>query len=165
MFISAGNDQLWKRLCDALEAPDLFATEGFGSNGERVQNRALVDTELGLVTGTFETADILRRLEAARVPCAPVQTVGQVVDDPQVAAIGALGSLSHEQVEDFRVVNLPVTFDGAYPAHRKAPPGVGADTDAVLARLGRSAEEIDDLERDGVVQRRTPATVPSGEQA
>jgi crotonobetainyl-CoA:carnitine CoA-transferase CaiB-like acyl-CoA transferase len=165
VFISAGNDQAWQRLCEALDAPALQSAEGFGSNGDRVSNRALVDEALGLVTSRFETAEILRRLQAARVPCAPVQTVAQVVQDAQVDAIGAIGPLAHELVDDFRVVNLPVTFDGAYPEHRKAPPALGADTDEVLARLGRTAEEIGDLERDGVVQRRSPATVPSGEQA
>jgi len=59
------------------------------------------------------------------------------------------------------VVNLPVTFDGAHLAHRHAPPDLGADSIAVLAGLGRTPAEIDELVRGGVVQ---AAPAPVGER-
>jgi crotonobetainyl-CoA:carnitine CoA-transferase CaiB-like acyl-CoA transferase len=152
VFISAGNDDAWTRLCQALDAAHLCDREGFATNGERVRARSAVDSELGLLTRTFDTAGVLRRLGAVGVPCAPVQTLTDVLQDEQVAAIGAISPLPHERVAGLCVVNLPVTFDGAHLAHRNAPPALGADTVAVLAELGRTPAEIDELVRGEVVQ-------------
>jgi crotonobetainyl-CoA:carnitine CoA-transferase CaiB-like acyl-CoA transferase len=150
VFMSAGNDVAWARLCEALDAGHLRDKEGFCTNGERVRARSLVEAELGAVTGGFTTAEVLSRLGAAGVPCAPVQTLTEVVADEQVAAIGAISPLAHERVAGFSVVNLPVTFDGSYLPHRNAPPALGADTAAVLADLGRSPAEIAELVRDHI---------------
>jgi formyl-CoA transferase len=152
VFISAGNEDAWERLCQALDATDLRDREGFRTIGERVRARTTVDDELGRLTATFDTAAVLRRLGAAGVPCAPVQTLTDVLKDEQVAAIGAITPLPHERVPGLAVVNLPVTFDGAHPAHRNAPPGLGADTAAVLTELGRTPAEIDELVRGEIVQ-------------
>lgn len=151
-FISAGNNTLWRRLCDALDAPELLAREDFTENHDRVRHRATLNAELASVTGKYTTADLLARLGDARVPCAPVQTLDQVVDDDQVRAIGALSALPHKGIDDFRVVNLPMTFDGAYPALSTPPPELGSDTAGVLAELGLPAEEIAALARAGVIE-------------
>jgi formyl-CoA transferase len=161
VFVAAGNEAAWARLCPALEAADLLDREGFRTNGERVRGRSEVDTELGRRTQAFDTAEVLRRLGAAGVPCAPVQTLDQVVRDEQVAAIGAISPLPHERVAGLSVVNLPVTFDGARLTHRNAPPGLGADTVDVLEAIGRTPAEIGELVRDDVVQ---AAPEPAGER-
>jgi len=152
VFISAGNDAAWARLCEALDADHLRDKEGFRTNVERVRARGAVEAELGGVTRGFSTAEALRRLEQARVPCAPVQTLTDVPADEQVVASGAISPLPHPEIPGFSVVNLPVTFDGAYPSHRNAPPALGADTAAVLADLGRTPAEIGELVRDNIAQ-------------
>jgi crotonobetainyl-CoA:carnitine CoA-transferase CaiB-like acyl-CoA transferase len=152
VFISAGNDTLWAKLCRATDAPHLQAADGFGSNGERVRNRELVDAALGAVTARFETGDLLARLNAEKVPCAPVQTLDEVAADEQVAAIGAITPLEHPLVDGFRAINLPVTFDGDYAPLRSAPPPLGSGTREVLEALGLPADEIEALAADGVVQ-------------
>ena len=163
VFISAGNDAAWERLCQALDAAHLRDKEGFRTNGERVHARNVVDTELGEATCQFTAAEVLRRLGAAGVPCAPVQTLPQVAADEQVAAIGVISPLPHERIAGFSVINLPVTFDGAYLPHQNPPPALGADTAAVLADLGRSPAEIAELVRDDVAQvAPEPASHPAG---
>lgn len=164
VFISAGNDAAWGRMCQALDAPALGDREDFRTNEERVLARSTVDAELSLVTGAFATAEVLDRLTAAGVPCAPVQTLDEVVGDEQVTAVGAIMPLPHERIPGFSVVNLPLTFDGAHPAHRSAPPDLGADSVTVLAGLGRTPTEIDELLRAGVVQA-APGLVSEGAEA
>ena len=150
VFISAGNDQAWGRLCAALDAQDLGAQ--YAGNHTRVSAREDVDLAVGAVTSAYSSQELIERLEVAGVPCAPVQTLDEVVVDEQVEAIGALSDLPHRDVEGFRVVNLPATFDGSYLPHRSAPPGLGQDTEAVLSELGLDAESIATLAEDGVVQ-------------
>ena len=90
-------------------------------------------------------------LQEAGVPCSAVNSVPDMVDDPQVKALGLLEPMTHPDVDGFEVVNLPITFDGSYPAHQSAPPRLGADTDAVLATLGLDEEAVAALRADGVV--------------
>jgi crotonobetainyl-CoA:carnitine CoA-transferase CaiB-like acyl-CoA transferase len=150
VFVSAGNDDAWGRLCGALDAEELRAR--YARNVERVGAREDVNQELGLVTAAFSSEDLLGRLESVGVPCAPVQTLDQVAEDAQVEAVGALSELPNDRISDFSVVNLPVTFDGSYLEHRTAPPLLGQDTTSVLTRLGLADDEIAALVVDGVVQ-------------
>lgn len=162
VFISAGNDAAWTRLCQSLGAGRLQDADGFRTNEERVRGRDAVNAALGEVTSGFTAAEVLRRLGAAAVPCAPVQTLTEVATDEQVAALGAIVPLPHEQVRGFSVINLPVTFDGAYLPHRSAPPALGADTAQVLAGLGRSEAEIAELMRAGIAQTESsPSSSPA----
>jgi crotonobetainyl-CoA:carnitine CoA-transferase CaiB-like acyl-CoA transferase len=156
VFVSAGNDQLWARLCQALDAPQLSERPEFASNEDRVQHRAAVTTELSDTTRQFDSTELLRRLNEARVPCSPVQTLDQVLADEQVRATGLVTPVSHERIPDFSVINLPVTFDGSYPSHFTPPPAVGANTTEVLTALGMDAEEIARLRHDGVIGSPTP---------
>ncbi|WP_244931362.1 CoA transferase [Nocardioides sp. W7] len=150
-FISAGNQALWTRFCTATGAEELATREGFGSNPERSANREQVEAAVSEVTRGFETAGLITLLNEAGIPCSAVNSVPDMVDDPQVKALGLIEPMAHTEVENFEVVNLPITFGGEYPEHQCPPPVLGADTDAVLSRLGVSAESIAELRRDGVV--------------
>jgi crotonobetainyl-CoA:carnitine CoA-transferase CaiB-like acyl-CoA transferase len=151
VFISAGNDSLWHRLCDAVDGADLEADERFASNVARVRWRDEVVEALGRHTSTFDTATLVRRLREVGVPCSPVNTLDAVLADEQVQATGMITPLPHDRIEDLSVFNLPMTFDGEYLTHRGAPPELGADTVSVLESLGFERAEIVELERDGVV--------------
>lgn len=150
IFISAGNDELWARLCAAIGADILRDDERFRMNEDRVRRRSELTEELARSTAAFGTTTLIEALNAHRVPCSPVNTLGAVLADDQVRSTGMLSLLPHPDIDDFTVVNPPVTFDGAYPAHQGPPPALGAHTRAVLASLGFEEEEISALERDGV---------------
>lgn len=155
VFVSAGNNDLWARLCRALAAPQLAQREDFVTNETRVANRSEVNEEVAKLTRGYDTNSLLNLLTAERVPCAPVNTLDQVVADEQVRATGVVSRMPHSQIDGFSIVNLPVTFDGEYLPAVVPPPVLGADTSAVLASLGISEQDISALVRDGVVG--TPA--------
>lgn len=150
-FISAGNQALWSRFCSAAGADELMDREGFGSNPERSANRAVVNEAVSEVTRQFTTGTLIERLNAAGIPCSAVNSVPDMVADPQVVALGLIEPMKHDIVDDFEVVNLPITFGGNYPDHQCSPPALGADTQRVLEGLGLSSASIDELCRDGVV--------------
>ncbi|MFF5989473.1 CaiB/BaiF CoA transferase family protein [Prauserella flavalba] len=151
VFVSAGNDDAWARLCSALDAEHLRSADGFATNRERVQHRADVTSALSAVTRDFTTAEVLKRLTENKVPCSPVHTLDQVLADEQVRAVGALTSVEHPEVPDFQVVNLPMTFAGAYPTAPTAPPVLGADSGAVLREIGLTPAQVAELADAGVV--------------
>lgn len=135
VFIAAANDGLWTKLCTALDASHLLARDDFATNSARVVARSAVNEALGAVTGRLATAQIVDRLTAAGVPCSPIQTLDQVVVDPQVVATGMIRPVHHPHIADFRGVALPATFDRQVAMSPLPPPELGADTEAVISTL------------------------------
>ena len=151
VFLSAGNQALWTRFCRATGADDLLDRDGFASNPERAANRRTVEAAVGEVTLRFDAATLLARLADAGVPASRVNKVEDMVHDEQALSTGMLERVEHPVIDGFEVVNLPMTFDGEYPAHQCAPPLLGADRRAVLAGLGYSDDELRAMLDDAVV--------------
>ena len=151
VFISAGNDTLWQKLLRAIGAEDLDEREGFATNQGRNERRAEVIGALSERTSQFALDDIVALLAEAGVPHSPVNTVDRVYRDPQVQAVGMLQKLPHPEVEDLQVMNLPMTFDGAYPELRTAPPVLGEGAVEVLESLGYDTAAIDGLAGEKVI--------------
>lgn len=151
VFISAGNDQAWTRLCVALQAAELAASPDFVTNASRVSKRQETTAALSAVTRRFASRELLERLTRAGVPCSPVNTVGDIVTDEQALATGMLCPLPRADIPGLTVVHTPMTFDGAYAAMRAPPPSLGADSVSVLDALGFGRDEIEALLRSGVI--------------
>jgi crotonobetainyl-CoA:carnitine CoA-transferase CaiB-like acyl-CoA transferase len=90
------------------------------------------------------------RLQGTEIPAEPVQTLLEVLDDPQVIANGYIGEVTHPNGETVTLVRPPVQFDEAVPPLRTAP-AVGADTTDVLGGAGYSSDEIDELRARRVI--------------
>ena len=88
-MVVCGNDEQYRRFCQALGHPELADDERFASNPSRVRNRkALADT-FDAITRTWRQADVLAALEAAGVPAGPIYDLEQVVRGPAGASTGA----------------------------------------------------------------------------
>ena len=151
VFLSAGNDQAWNRLCESLDAPQLLADTRFASNEIRTRNREDTIAALSAVTQRFSGSDLLTRLTRAGVPCSRVNSVTDIATDPQALATGMLSPLPRPDIPELTVLNSPMTFDGAYGALRLPPPALGADSVSVLRDFGLGEAEIQQLIRSGVV--------------
>ncbi len=158
VFISAGNNQTWHDLLDALGAGHLKEVGEYATNPQRVMHREGVTRDLSAATSRFTSNELVGLLAAARIPHSPVQTLDQVLGDEQVNALGQFRALHHDEIAEFTTLNLPMTFDGAYPEISQAPPALGADTQSVLASLGLSEAVIADLLTQGVVQQAEPGS-------
>ncbi|WP_460800869.1 CaiB/BaiF CoA transferase family protein [Microbacterium sp. GXF6406] len=152
IFMSAGNNDTWLRLLEALDVPADHAVRGYVDNADRVNARDAVNALVSEITRGFTVAEMERRLRAAGVPHSPVNDIPAVLADEQVNALGQIVPMQHPEIDDYRIVNLPMTFDGEYPlAQATPPPALGADSRAVLGRIGISDERIDALVDSGVV--------------
>lgn len=139
IIIAAGNENLWKRLCAAIDREDLTLDPRFTLNPDRVAHREELFEELAATLRTRDSATWLAKLTEAGVPTTPIQTIDQVVEHEQVQAIGAFPRVPHPRIDDFRVVNLPIQIDGAYAAVRRVPPLLGEHSEEVLRSLRESA--------------------------
>ena len=133
--IGANNDRLWRRLCAALDLPDLPGDPRFATNPGRMENRAqLVEVleERLVERGTAEWVDLLL---AAGVPAGPIQDYRQVLEeDPHVKARGMVQRLQHPVEGELPVLASPLRLSRTPPSIRRPPPLLGQHTDEVLER-------------------------------
>jgi crotonobetainyl-CoA:carnitine CoA-transferase CaiB-like acyl-CoA transferase len=137
LLIAAGNDNLFARLADAVGHREWLADPRFATNPERVRNRETVNAALQAVVQTRPRGHWVEILERARVPCAGLQTVDEVLEHPQTKAVGML-----QRTPDGKMayMGLPVSFDGVRPKMRLGPPELGADTESVLQTKVRESD-------------------------
>jgi crotonobetainyl-CoA:carnitine CoA-transferase CaiB-like acyl-CoA transferase len=143
-------DRYWADFCLVIDRPDLAGDARFADMVTRRDNGAACVAELDaeFAKRTFdEWKSILARLDA---PWAPVQSVAELLEDPQVEANGYIGEVVVDGGASYRLPAVPVQFDGQPPALRRAPEH-GEDTEALLLELGYGWEEIGALKEAGVV--------------
>jgi len=151
VFIAGANDRLWRRLAPALGLPAMADDPRFATNVERVKHRRELESALEDAIGQRDREPLLRQLEEAGVPATPVNTVDQVLDDPQTASRPVLRHMRHPSLGEIPVVGMPVTFSRLTPEIRRHAPARGEHTDEVLAEIGYAAGEIEALRARKVV--------------
>ena len=151
MNIAASGQHMYRRLCEALDVPQLVDDPRFKTPQDRSKNRVACNTELEKATVTKSSADWVEILNKAGVPCGPILNVKEVFEDEQVRHLKLAVKVQHPRLGEQEVQNLPVTLSRTPGAVRTASPDLGEHTDQVLAELGYSREEIAALHRDGAV--------------
>jgi crotonobetainyl-CoA:carnitine CoA-transferase CaiB-like acyl-CoA transferase len=142
----------WESLAEVMGREDLIGREGWGSKVERARRidevDAIVETWLDGRTKT----EVVETLLEANVPCAPVRTVGEIVDDPHLRERGMLHDLPNpgEGRESTPVPGMPIGFGGSEPPEVTRAPSLGEHTEEVLTEVaGYTPEEVDRLEGTG----------------
>jgi crotonobetainyl-CoA:carnitine CoA-transferase CaiB-like acyl-CoA transferase len=151
VFIAGANDRFWQRLAPALGLPAMATDSRFATNIERVKHRRELEAALEEAIGRHDREPLLKLLEEAGVPATPVNTVDQVMTDPQTVARGIIQRVRHPRLGEIPVVSTPLEFSRMRPGVRTPAPARGEHTDAVLAELGYSAAEIAQLRTTKVV--------------
>ena len=151
VFIAAANDRFWQKLTRALDIDWMAADPRFVANKDRVANRAELELMLEEIIGDHEREPLLKKLDEADVPATPVNTVDQVMNDPQTIARGMIQRVTHPKLGEIPVVGTPLRFSRMTPGVRRAAPLRGEHTDAVLAECGLTAEQIQTLRDKKVI--------------
>ncbi len=149
--VAVGSERQWGRFCAALEIPDLAMDPRFATNAARVEHRTALRPILAERLLAASTADLLQRLDAAEVPCGPIDDVLSALTSDQARARGMVVDVDHPRLGPIRQVGVPFKLAGTPASIRSAPPLLGEHTDAVLAELGFGTEAIARLHTDGVV--------------
>jgi formyl-CoA transferase len=152
LILAVGNDAQFARFCEVAGKMAWARDPRFAANADRVKRRDILVPLIAAVLRTRTQRDWLDALEAAGVPCGPINRLDQVFADPQVHARGMRFEMPHRLSGMVPQVGNPLHFSATPVAYTQAPPLLGEHTEAVLrARLGLSAAALADLVARGVV--------------
>ncbi|MGI9286963.1 MAG: CaiB/BaiF CoA transferase family protein [Pseudomonadales bacterium] len=152
IILAVGNDGQFIKFCNVAGAPELASDERFVTNALRVKNRVAVCNQVAQLMETKNSEFWLSELEAAGVPCGPINSIDQVFNDPQLRQRGMRLTLQHSTAGAVDLAGSPMHFSRTPAEASKAPPLLGEDTEIVLAEvLGYSDEKLQALKTDGSI--------------
>jgi crotonobetainyl-CoA:carnitine CoA-transferase CaiB-like acyl-CoA transferase len=142
LILAVGNDAQFERFCTVAGCPELATDPRYAQNANRVRHREVLIPLMAERLLQRRRADWLAALDAAKVPCGPINDLADVFADPQVQARGMTTTVAHPHCDALRLVASPMKLSATPVTLRRAPPLLGQHTDEVLAELG-----LDDSER------------------
>lgn len=152
LVVAAGNDALWRKLCQAIGRQDLEKDPRFSTNEQRTQNAEVLGRILGEVFASRTRAEWLSVLEGAGVPSGPINTVADIMSDPQVEARQMIVEVDLPAAGPVRLAGSPLKLSGHPSQDSRPSPSLGQHTRPVLRDLlGLSDVEIDRLAEKGVI--------------
>jgi crotonobetainyl-CoA:carnitine CoA-transferase CaiB-like acyl-CoA transferase len=152
ILAGAGNDDLWRRLCEQLGLARLVDDQRFATNPSRVENRAALAAEIEAALASKTRGEWNERLRSSGVPGAPINSLAEALAEPQTEALGLIDRLPHPESGTVEVVSPALVLSGQPLGHAGGPARLGAHTRELLMQFGYSDAEIATLAQDHVVR-------------
>jgi crotonobetainyl-CoA:carnitine CoA-transferase CaiB-like acyl-CoA transferase len=139
LVLVVGNDGQFAKFCEVIGQPHLAGDARFAANADRVRNRAALADIIAAAFVEADMAEWLARLDAARVPCGPINTIPVVLEDAQVQHRGMKMRMAHPLAGDIDLIASPMRFRNAQLRHDRHPPLLGEHTEEILAEFSIQA--------------------------
>ena len=149
--IAAAGDDLYDRLCRAIERPDLRTDPRFATAKARSTNRDLMMEVLMPVTRQKDSATWIRLLNEAGVPGGPIYRIDEAFADPQVQHLEMAQPVRSPALGDITILGHPVSHGPRRLPIQGPAPELGQHNEAILGSLGYDAEQIADLAKRGII--------------
>ena len=152
--LAAAEEPRFKALCEILALPHLLADPRFRSVPLRGRHREALSAELAGRTRRFASEELIALLNAAGIPCGPIYTIDQAMNDPQMQHLRMSGRVTHPRLGSLSLLGQPLHFEGCggRPPLRAAAPEHGQHTDEILSELlGYGRSDIEALRAQGAV--------------
>lgn len=161
LVIAAQMTDTWKSLARLIGGEDYAADTRLHDQAGRNANREAILARVTAWTKAHSVQACCAALDAAGVPAAPVQTIDQVLSDPQTLARGMVVEQDHPVLGKIKLPNLPFRFSECDTSPSGPAPLLGQHNREIAASVGFSPVEIDAMERDGVLYSESPVGVQS----
>jgi crotonobetainyl-CoA:carnitine CoA-transferase CaiB-like acyl-CoA transferase len=144
-------DGMFAKIARLVGHAEWIADPRFKTDNDRADNGAALSEGVAAWCQQYTSAEALKLLRDARLPGAPVNSLQQALDEPQLAALGMLQDVPHPGRNNLQLFKSPIVVDGAFAPIRARPPLAGEHTDAILGELGYSEPQIAELRRSKAV--------------
>jgi crotonobetainyl-CoA:carnitine CoA-transferase CaiB-like acyl-CoA transferase len=152
LYLHAGTNPLFPRLCGAIGRPDLAVNPNYRDVPGRMRNIEALEAIVGEWTGARSLEEAGSVLTKAGIPWGPVSTIADVVTSPQIAAREMMLDVEHPILGALKLPGIPVKLSESPGALRKAPPLVGEDNERIYGEmLGFTQERIAELRAEGAI--------------
>ena len=151
IVLACGNDGQFVKLCEVLRKPELGTDERFVKNSGRVRNQQVLTPILRELFAQRNRTEIVDALEAAGVPCGPINNVPEVFEEPQVKHRNMLIHVPHPLSGTVPLVNTPMRFTEQPLNAERAPPLLGEHTAEILREAGYDEARIESLRAAGAI--------------
>lgn len=151
ILVALGNDRQFQAFCKLVGCPELAVDTRFADNAGRSVNRKLLQAEMGAAICRWLPGDLLAAMDAQGLPGGKVNSIPEILDDPQIVARGLLKTMFRPDGTELKLLGYPTVFSATPTNYRHPPPRMGADTIAVLQEAGYSSAAIDSFLTAGVV--------------
>lgn len=143
MVVTVNRDPLFKKFCQAIHREELCSDERFITAPNRTVNVDALDEEITKTTKTKTMAELERDLEAADIPCGRINTIDQIVQDPQIQARDMIVEVEHPRAGKFKMVGSPLKMSETPAVINRPAPMLGQHTLEVFRELlGMDEEDI-----------------------
>src|SRR4051794_18366063 len=140
--IASAGDEIFHRLCRALDVPDLADYPDYRTGKLRSDNRKALNAAIEAITETRDSAEWIERFNKAGVPAGPIYSMDQVFADPQVKHLGIATPVEHATLGRLELVGQAMTLSRTPSRLRTASPEPGEHSDEILRELGYSDGDI-----------------------
>ncbi len=151
LILAIANDNQFRRFARVAGAEALAKDNRFATNAERVRHRDVLIGLLKPILLRHTTHEWIDRLEAANVPCGPINRIDEVFADPQTIFRGLAQTADHAVAGPIRLAASPLRLVKTPPEYRSAPPTLGQHTEEVLSALGIGSQELSRLRASGTI--------------
>jgi len=151
--IAVGNDALWQRFCAASGLTEIATDQRFLTNAGRITNKIALYDVMDSVLSKMTTNETIAKLDAAGVPCGPINRIDEVFAEPQVEHLRLKREVEHPTLGQLTLTGFPYDFSDAELEIRKAPPLLGQHTEEILREVGFSETEITAMIESGAAER------------
>lgn len=158
--IAVTNQKQWENFCQVLGFPEIAKDPRFETMKARLANydglRALIDRVVSKMT----CADVISAISEVGIPVGPINTVGEILEDPHMHAREMVVELTHPEYGPLKMLGIPIKLSDTPGVVENAPPAFGEHNQEVLKEIGYADESITVLARNGVISSYPRALCP-----
>ena len=149
--VAVTNQKQWENFCRVLGFPELAPDPRFEEMKARLAHCHELRPIIERVLSTMTRAEVIALMSGAGIPAGPINTVGEILEDPHLRAREMIVELTHPEYGPLRVLGMPIKPSGTPATVQNAPPRFGEHNQEVLTLLGFREEAIERLLKSGVV--------------
>ena len=149
--IAASGGHIYKRFCEAINAPELMTDEKFSTDKARAKNRDVLNAEIDKRVATYGSAELVEKLNKAGVPAGPIYKMDEMFDDPQVKHLKMAHPVNSPKLGPIELIGQAINMSRTPFEMRTATPEQGEHTEAVLKEAGYDAAAIASFKQRGVI--------------